>query len=412
MENLNEMFKPIGWHVRKHKSFLKPVSIKNHGDAEVLSLYREYGVLPKDSRDDNRNVTSLDTDSYKYVEKGQLVVNKMKAWQGSMGVSDYNGIISPAYYVFQITDSGINKKFLNYSLRNVGNVPEYRRLSAGLRTGQWDLSQQDFLSMTSIFPEIEEQEKIVEYLDRTTKEMDFLISETTDSIKELRAYKLARISELVSQGMDEEFESDADYIDYLGKVPKNWRIIRLKNIMRPVSVKHHGDEEVLSLYRDYGVIPKNSRDDNWNVTSLDTDSYKFVMPGQFVMNKMKAWQGSMAVSKIQGIISPAYHVFDIVRDNVDLDFLHYSLRAYRKIPAYRRLSAGMRDGQWDLSVEDFLGMKIALPDVQTQNLIVKKIEEFSPAIDKIISDKEKLVAELQAYKKSVIYEVVTGKKKV
>lgn len=87
---------PSHWKVHRNKALFKNVSIKNHGDATVLSLYRELGVIPKDSRDDNHNVTSLDTDSYKYVEQGDLVINKMKAWSGSLGVSDYEGIVSPA----------------------------------------------------------------------------------------------------------------------------------------------------------------------------------------------------------------------------------------------------------------------------------------------------------------------------
>lgn len=95
-----------------------------------------------------------------------------------------------------------------------------------------------------------------------------------------------------------------------------------------------------------------------------------------------------------------------------MDFLHYSLRALRKVPAYRRLSAGMREGQWDLGVNDFLSMRIAMPDFQTQKNIVEDIEAFVPKIDKMIADKNSLIAELREYKKSIIYEMITGKKKV
>ena len=94
-------------------------------------------------------------------------------------------------------------------------------------------------------------------------------------------------------------------IPWIGDIPKDWTVCFIKQIMRNKSIKGYPDEMVLSLYRDYGVVPKDSRDDNHNVTSEDTSSYKFVEVGDFVINKMKAWQGSMAVSDYQGIISPA-----------------------------------------------------------------------------------------------------------
>ena len=101
---------PTEWNVCPLKTSIKWKSEKNRADAIVLSLYRDYGIVPKDSRDDNYNVTSLDTSGYKYVEVGDLVVNKMKAWQGSIAVSDYEGIVSPAYHVCQITNRNVYKK--------------------------------------------------------------------------------------------------------------------------------------------------------------------------------------------------------------------------------------------------------------------------------------------------------------
>ena len=95
---------PDGWVTSKLKWHLKRIEPRNPGGVQVLSLYRELGIVPKDSRDDNHNVTSEDTSNYKYVQQGDFVVNKMKAWQGSVAVSDYEGIVSPAYYVYHFTD--------------------------------------------------------------------------------------------------------------------------------------------------------------------------------------------------------------------------------------------------------------------------------------------------------------------
>lgn len=93
-------------------------------------------------------------------------------------------------------------------------------------------------------------------------------------------------------------------IEWVGEIPKVWKVTRMKTILQNVSEKNHPDSTVLSLYRDLGVVPKNSRDDNHNVTSEDTSNYKFVRCGDLVINKMKAWQGSLAVSEFEGIVSP------------------------------------------------------------------------------------------------------------
>ena len=108
---------PKGWNVSKIGYHLKWFSKKNEPDKEILSVYRELGVVKKNERDDNHNRTPLDLTQYKYVRPGDLVINKMKAWQGSVGVSDFEGIVSPAYFVYEFTSKMINKKYLHHLLR-------------------------------------------------------------------------------------------------------------------------------------------------------------------------------------------------------------------------------------------------------------------------------------------------------
>ena len=110
---------PFSWEVSRLKNHLRRTDARNPGGVQVLSLYRELGIIPKDSRDDNHNVTSEDTSNYKYVQPGDFVVNKMKAWQGSVAVSDYEGIVSPAYYVYKFLDKSFTK--ILFLLRNTKN---------------------------------------------------------------------------------------------------------------------------------------------------------------------------------------------------------------------------------------------------------------------------------------------------
>ncbi len=136
---------------------------RNPGNKQVLSVYSEYGVILKYSRDDN-NVTSEDTSNYKYVVPGNFVINKMKAWQGSMGITDYEGIVSPAYFIYKFSDSVIIPKYLHHLIRSCYK-DEFRRISEGIREGQWDLSPYEFSNILLLMPKLDEQREIVEYLD-------------------------------------------------------------------------------------------------------------------------------------------------------------------------------------------------------------------------------------------------------
>ena len=116
-------------------------------------------------------------------------------------------------------------------------------------------------------------------------------------------------------------------VEYLGRIPSMWGIIYLGSLLELKSDKGHPNYKVLSVYRDYGVILKDSRDDNHNATALDTSNYKAVSPGDLVINKMKAWQGSMGISKYKGIVSPAYITCRVKADLFNSKFLHYLLRS-------------------------------------------------------------------------------------
>ena len=189
---------PVHWSTTRMKSILENITVKNHPDAEVLSLYREYGVLPKNSRDDNHNVTSQDTTQYKYVEVGDLVINKMKAWQGSVAVSQYEGIVSPAYYVYEFTDNLFNKRYFHYLLRNKTYTTEFMRLSGGIRVGQWDLPAEAFENTVVLIPPADEQKEIADYLDNKCAQIDELISAKQSQIETLESYKKSLIYEYVT----------------------------------------------------------------------------------------------------------------------------------------------------------------------------------------------------------------------
>ncbi len=401
---------PKEWKIDKIKYHLKRNEPKNHGNAIVLSVYRDYGVIPKDSRDDNHNVTSEDTSKYKYVKKGQLVINKMKAWQGSLAVSDYNGIVSPAYFIYDFTDEEYNHKYFHYLVRSCYKE-EFKRISGGIREGQWDLSPEAFANTLALLPPLVEQKYIANYLDIQCSEIDATAEDIQKEISLLEEYKKSVITEAVTKGLNPDAEMKDSGIAWIGEIPKDWKVDKIKYHLKRNEPKNHGNAIVLSVYRDYGVIPKDSRDDNHNVTSEDTSKYKYVKKGQLVINKMKAWQGSLAVSDYDGIVSPAYFIYDFIDEEYNHKYFHYLVRSCYK-EEFKRISGGIREGQWDLSPEGFSNTLVLLPSIEEQNEILDYILQKEIEIDAIIADKKRQRGILTEYKKSLIYEYVTGKKEV
>lgn len=307
-------------------------------------------------------------------------------------------IINPNYIQFCLVSFYLNKFVMNYIKQT---------------TGIQNLDITTMLNNEKIpLPTLSEQEKIVDFLNKKLSKIDNIIEKTKETIEDYKKYKQSVITEVVTRGLNKNVEMKDSNIKWMGCIPKDWKVLKIKNILEWKSEKNHGNEQVLSLYRDYGVIPKNSRDDNHNVTSEDTDSYKFVEEGDFVINKMKAWQGSMAVSEYTGIVSPAYHVCRFTNKNINKKYFHYLLRNQLYLPEFRRLSTGLRIGQWDLGFEDFKNLMYILPPNKEQEEIVKFLDKKCMDIDKLILSKQKIIEELENYKKSLIYEYVTGKKEV
>ena len=208
--------------------------------------------------------------------------------------------------------------------------------------------------------------------------------------------------------------------------PHLWREVPFWSLFRRVKEINHPDEELLSVYRDHGVVPTASRDDNFNKPSLDLSGYQLVRKGALVTNKMKAWQGSIAISRHRGIVSPAYYVYEPLSREHD-QYLHYLLRSQPFVALYQRISKGVRVNQWDLEHEALRIVPIRLPDLPTQKAIADFLDRETARIDQLIEKKRRMVEVLGERARSVnehffldaepisiqplhrLYRVVTGK---
>ena len=193
---------PVHWKITKLRQILHPVSEKNHPEFPLLSVVREQGVILRDVEDKeaNHNFIPDDLSGYKVVRKGQFAMNKMKAWQGSYGVSDYTGIVSPAYFIFDIAFE--NLEYFHYAIRSKVYVNFFAQASDGIRVGQWDLQMDKMKEIPFIVPPADEQIAIVKHIKQALPQYDAAIEKLTEEVAVLEEYKNKIIADTVTGKID------------------------------------------------------------------------------------------------------------------------------------------------------------------------------------------------------------------
>ena len=409
---------PEGWEVSQLKYATRWKSEKGCPDAPVLSLYRDFGVVPKDSRDDNHNVTSLDTSNYKVVDIGDLVINKMKAWQGSMAVSDYRGIVSPAYHVCSITSNKVNKRYLHHLLRNPAYLPEYARLSTGMRIGQWDLGFDDFKNIPFLIPPLDEQAKIADYLDNGCASLDAMLSKTCSSIEEYKKLKQAVITQTVTKGVRGEREMKDSGVEWIGEIPEEWNRCKLKNISIDIGDGLHGTPKFDDSGEVY-FINGNNFSSEYVEPKFDTkklcleESLNYPKPElteQTIMISLNGSYGKVCLYRYFPMLLGKSAGYITLLPSINRRYVRYYLSS---TPAQIIMTLSLNGTTIpNLSLNTLYNFPTILPSASEQAEIADYLDAKCAEIDGLIAKKEQLVKELESYKKSLIYEVVTGKREV
>lgn len=398
---------PKEWKVTRMKTILQNVSEKNHPDATVLSLYRDLGVVPKNSRDDNHNVTSEDTSNYKFVRCGDLVINKMKAWQGSLAVSEFEGIVSPAYYVCKFISNSTDKKYLHYLLRCRPYAQEFERLSTGMRVGQWDLGIDDFLRIPVICPSISEQSAIAAYLDSQCAKIDEIIAEAKASIGDYKQWKASIIYEAVTKGLDPDTEMKDSGTTWLGWIPDHWKLSKIGSLysLRNEKVSDK-DYPPLSVTMK-GILPQLAT----AAKTDDGDNRKLVCAGDFAINSRSDRRGSCGISPYDGSVSLINTILT-PRGRMHPDYYNWLFHTSLFADEFYKWGHGIVDDLWTTRWQEMKRILVTVPPYEEQAAIAAYLDSQCAKIDELSTEKQSLITDLESYKKSLIYEVVTGKRRV
>lgn len=398
---------PANWDIKRNKQFLherKKIVGNKSSEYTLLSLTLR-GIVVRDLSE-NKGKIPASFDNYKIVEPGDIAfcLFDIDETPRTVGLSKYKGMLTGAYNIFHI--EGINARYLYYYYLALDNIKGLRPLYTGLRK---TINVNTFLSQQMPVPSRAEQDQIVRFLDWKVSKANALINIKKKEIKSVESLKHSAVSDAVTHGLTADIPMKYSGVKWLGDIPAYWTTIKLRQLLSSVSEKNHPELPLLSVVREQGVIVRDvdDKEANHNYIPDDLSGYKMVKKSQFVMNKMKAWQGSYGISDYTGIVSPAYFIFDVAFDN--LEYFHYAIRSKVYVNFFAQASDGIRVGQWDLQMDKMKEIPFIVPPADEQIAIVEHIKKTLPKYDEAIKKIKAEVAVLEEYKAKLIADIVTGK---
>jgi type I restriction enzyme, S subunit len=414
---------PSHWKLMSNKYFTQSQKNKSEtGEEELLSVSEHHGIIPRrDIRVGEEHLTRSESlEGYLKVNKGELVSNIMLMWKRGLGVSEFEGIVSPSYSVFSFQNS--YSRYFHYLFRTDQYVSEFRRNSTGIIDSRLRLYDDSFGSLKSHFPPLSEQQQIVSFLDTKTPLFDSLIEKTQRKIELLKEKKTSLINEVVSKGLNPNVEMKDSGVEWIGEIPSHYQMISIKFLVTtPVTDGPHEtpvfiDEGIpfLSvngvvgnsidfkkvrgyiseeLHLQYSIKCKPQRDDVLLVKSGSTTGKSTIVETDLDFN----------------IWSPLC----IIRSNTNKIIPRFTFHTFQS-----GYFIELIENNWSYGTQPNIGMNvienlsIVVPPISEQQQIVEYLDEQTQLIDNTISIEEKRIELLKEYRQSLISEVVTGKRKV
>ena len=263
--------------------------------------------------------------------------------------------------------------------------------------------------------ELNTQEQIASFLDKKCSEIDSLYSEIEEQIKVLEEYKKSVITEAVTKGLNPNVEMKDSGIDWIGEIPKEWEIIKIGHIFSLRNERNSLPEDkvqLLSLFSGIGVFPQGEYTTNSGNHAQTVEGYKIVYKNDIVVNIILAWMGAIGVSDYNGVTSPAYDIYIPNLKKVVPHFYHYVFRTSGIAGECYKYGRGIMMMRWRTYSQEFKQIMVPVPSLDEQQQIADYLDSKCAEIDSTIADKQHQLSILEQYKKSLIYEYVTGKKEV
>lgn len=343
-------------------------------------------------------------------------------WDGAnAGItsSNHEGVISSTTVKYHCTDTRINKRYLSFIFKMAEN--QFKEKVNGTTIPHMNMK---FINEIPLLkPSIHEQQVIATYLDKKCGEIDSLISLQEEMISELQAYKQSVITEAVTKGLDPNVPMKDSGVEWIGEIPNGWKVMPIRSLFDKRNQKNNPiiSKERLSLSIGVGITKYADKTTNLDRFKDDFTAYQLAYKDDIVLNSMNMIVGAVGKSDFMGCVSPVYYVVT-AKQNVSPDFYAYSLNTTKIRDVYHSLGRGIYaiergDGRVNtcrlkVPYYDFSIINMPVPPLSEQQVIASYLDEKISQIDALIAIKQEKITELKEYKKSIIYEYVTGKKKV
>ena len=388
---------PNNWRtIRVKYAFRIKKEIAGELGHTVLSVTQR-GIKPKDMSE--KGQFSLDYSKYQLVSSGDFIMNHMDLLTGWVDISNMDGVTSPDYRVFQSSNP---EKYYPDFYRYVFQTCYQQRIFYGLGQGvsgfgRWRLPAEIFLNFYLPVPPYESQSAIAAYLDTQCAKIDEIIAQAKASIEDYKQWKASIIYEAVTKGLDPNVEMKDSGIEWIGRMPAHWTAPALKHLCTMQAGKNLISEQISTSgrYPVYGGNGQRGYYSDYNVNG------NFLLVGR---------QGALCgnVHCVSGKFWATEHAVVTTPSKItNISYLYYLLIAM-DLNQYASNSAA----QPGLSVGNILTVKTLLPPIDEQVRISEFLDNCCPRIDEVITEKQSLIDDLESYKKSLIYEVVTGKRRV
>jgi len=350
-------------------------------------------------------------DDRKLVKKGDFAINSRSDRRGSCGVSEYDGSVSLINTVLKPREQ-MHSGYYNWLFHTIQFGDEFYKNGHGIVDDLWTTNWQDMKRMHVPSPSLSEQRAIALYLDTKCTEIDSLVADVQSQIDTLEQYKRSLITETVTKGLNPDVETKESGIEWVGNIPKHWEVHPVYHYFGERKVKNSALKEQNLLSLSYGKIIRKDIDTLGGLLPASFNTYNIVEPDDIIIrptdlqNDKRSLRTGLVTE--HGIITSAY--IDLMpKANVNSKYFHYLLHSYDVTKVFYNMGNGVRQG---LNYSEFAKLMVFAPPTQEQQEIVDYLDTKSDEINTIISEKKNQIETLEQYKKSLIYEYVTGKKQV
>lgn len=404
---------PFSWDVKPIRAKFREVTEKNKLGIEKNALKFTYGNIVKkdnfDAADDDYVANTIL--NYMVVNPGTIMLNGLNLnfdfVTQRVALVKERGIITSAYIAFApILDDDISTQFFTYLLKAYDSCKAFHNMGGGVRK---ILNFAELKKQYIVYPTITEQKRIANFLDAKCAEIDALTADIQTQIGILEQYKRSIITEAVTKGLNPDVEMKDSGIEWIGEIPVTWDIIRGKYLLKYLQKPVKEDDGVITCFRDGEVtLRSNRREDGFTMSDKEI-GYQGIDAGDLVVHGMDGFAGAIGISDSRGKASPVLNVMDTKQNK---RYIMYYLRSMAYSDVFVALATGIRVRSCDLRWNKLADLPYPVPSIEEQTAIVEYIDTTLEQTDVVISKKKAQLETLDEYKKSLIYEYVTGKKEV